>query len=178
MAVGDFTASELQVIRLKAEQFYKDNTALYTPEANSAIAVLENQTARFKAFENVDKDVKVAVTWLDACGIEAKDCEETCDIEEDEIESKKNGDPQKSYTAQLFFKGENTICKKIAEEAAELCFAIKDKDSHEVIYEAADLVYHALVGLTYANINPDMVRQELKRRFGISGIDEKKSRSK
>ena len=89
MAVGDFTASELQVIRLKAEQFYKDNTALYTPEANSAIAVLENQTARFKAFENVDKDVKVAVTWLDACGIEAKDCEETCEIEEDEIESKK-----------------------------------------------------------------------------------------
>ncbi len=95
-----------------------------------------------------------------------------------EIESKKFADPQKSYTAQLFNKGENTICKKIAEEAAELCFAIKDKEKNEIIYEAADLVYHLLVGLSFGGVNPELVKSELKRRFGISGIEEKNSREK
>lgn len=95
-----------------------------------------------------------------------------------EIEAKKFGDPEKSYTAKLFSKGENTICKKIAEEAAELCFAIKDKNRDEVVYEAADLVYHSLVGLSFAGINPDLVKREIRRRFGISGIEEKNSRGK
>ncbi|MCI4400248.1 MAG: bifunctional phosphoribosyl-AMP cyclohydrolase/phosphoribosyl-ATP diphosphatase HisIE [Campylobacteraceae bacterium] len=95
-----------------------------------------------------------------------------------EIESKKFGDPEKSYTAKLFSKGENTICKKIAEEAAELCFAIKDKNRDEVIYEAADLVYHSLVGLSFSGVNPDLVKREIRRRFGISGIEEKNSRGK
>lgn len=95
-----------------------------------------------------------------------------------EIESKKFGDPEKSYTAKLFSKGDNTICKKIAEEAAELCFAIKDKDKNEIVYEAADLMYHSLVGLSFSGVNPDLVKQELRRRFGISGIEEKNSRTK
>lgn len=95
-----------------------------------------------------------------------------------EIESKKFTDPEKSYTAKLFAKGENTICKKIAEEAAELCFAIKDKDKNEIIYEAADLVYHSLVGLSFSGVNPDLIKQEIRRRFGISGIEEKNSRTK
>jgi phosphoribosyl-ATP pyrophosphohydrolase/phosphoribosyl-AMP cyclohydrolase len=95
-----------------------------------------------------------------------------------EIESKKFGDPEKSYTAKLFGKGENTICKKIAEEAAEFCFAIKDKNRDEVIYEAADLVYHSLVGLSFSGVNPDLVKREIRRRFGISGIEEKNSRGK
>ena len=131
MAVGDFTASELQVIRLKAEQFYKDNTALYTPEANSAIAVLENQTARFKAFENVDKDVKVAVTWLDACGIEAKDCEETCDIEEDEIESKK-----KEY--------EPNICKSAGFSLDSRKLRTNDYTGDEIIMDGLNASIKAL----------------------------------
>lgn len=95
-----------------------------------------------------------------------------------EIESKKFGDPEKSYTAKLFGKGENTICKKIAEEAAELCFAIKDKNRDEVVYEAADLVYHSLVGLSFSGVNPDSVKREIRRRFGVSGIEEKNSRGK
>ncbi len=95
-----------------------------------------------------------------------------------EIESKKFGDTEKSYTAKLFSKGDNTICKKIAEEAAELCFAIKDKDKNEIVYEAADLMYHSLVGLSFSGVNPDLVKQELRRRFGISGIEEKNSRTK
>ncbi len=95
-----------------------------------------------------------------------------------EIESKKFGDSQTSYTAKLFSKGENTICKKIAEEAAELCFAIKDKNKEEIVYEAADLVYHSLVGLSLSGIKPELIKAELRRRFGTSGIEEKNSRTK
>lgn len=62
--------------------------------------------------------------------------------------------------------------------AAELCFAIKDKDKNEIVYEAADLMYHSLVGLSFSGVNPDLVKQELRRRFGISGIEEKNSRTK
>ena len=93
-----------------------------------------------------------------------------------EIESKKFGDPATSYTAKLFSKGENTICKKIAEEAAELCFAVKDKNKNEIIYEAADLVYHALVGLSFSGVSPELVKTEIRRRFGVGGIVEKNSR--
>lgn len=92
------------------------------------------------------------------------------------ILEKKSDDPTKSYTAQLMQKGENTILKKIAEEAAELSFAIKDNNEDEIIYESADLVYHCLVALGYKEINPDRVKSELKRRFGLSGIEEKLSR--
>ncbi len=95
-----------------------------------------------------------------------------------EIERKKFGDPETSYTAKLFSKGENTICKKIAEEATELCFAIKDKNKEDIVYEAADVVYHALVGLSFSGVNPDLVKRELRGRFGISGLEEKNSRGK
>lgn len=91
---------------------------------------------------------------------------------------RKNANPDTSYTASLYHKGENTIAKKIVEEAAELGFAIKDKNSKEIIYEAADLLYHSLVGLAFSNINPDLIKQEIARRFGLSGIDEKNSRKK
>lgn len=102
------------------------------------------------------------------------------------LQEKKFADKEKSYTASLYAKGENTICKKIVEEAGELTFAIKDfkKDSNAessnmksaLIGECADLIYHTLVGLSYCNISPELVMQELERRFGTSGIDEKNSR--
>ena len=68
------------------------------------------------------------------------------------------------------------MLKKIVEEAGEFTFAVKDNDTHEIIYESADLVYHCLVALASKNISPDRVKQELSRRFGLSGIDEKNSR--
>jgi len=85
-------------------------------------------------------------------------------------------DPNKSYTAKLLQGKENSMLKKIVEEAGELTFAIKDNNIEETIYEAADLTYHVLVALASKNINPDRVKQELKRRFGTSGIEEKNSR--
>ncbi len=93
------------------------------------------------------------------------------------IAERKNANPEKSYVASLFKKGENSILKKVVEEAGEFCFAVKDKDEKEIVYEAADLAFHTLVALGYADVNPDLVKQELKRRFGLSGIEEKNSRN-
>ncbi len=92
------------------------------------------------------------------------------------IQERKNADPALSWTAQLLSKGDNTILKKVVEEAGEFCFAVKDDDEKEIIYEASDLTYHVLVALASKNISPDRIKQELKRRFDISGIQEKKSR--
>ncbi len=94
------------------------------------------------------------------------------------IESRKNDDPSKSYTAKLLQGKENSMLKKIVEEAGEFTFAVKDNDEEEIIYEAADLLYHSLVALSSKGINPDRVKQELSRRFGLSGIEEKDSREK
>jgi phosphoribosyl-ATP pyrophosphohydrolase/phosphoribosyl-AMP cyclohydrolase len=93
-------------------------------------------------------------------------------------ERKLANDPSSSYVASLINKGENSILKKVVEEAGEFCFAIKDKDEKEIIYEAADLAFHVLVALADKNINPDRIKQELARREGVSGIEEKNSREK
>ncbi len=90
---------------------------------------------------------------------------------------RKNKDPNTSYVASLYHKGENSILKKVAEEAAEFCFAIKDNNKDEIIYEAADLAFHTLVALAYKNIHPEAILEELKRREGVSGIEEKKNRA-
>lgn len=109
------------------------------------------------------------------------------------LQERKTAPKDKSYTAQLYAKGENAICKKIIEESGEVTFALKDflreatqnRHSREeskqtpadsLIYESADLIYHLLVGLSYCDISPDRVMSELKRRFGTSGIDEKNAR--
>ncbi len=92
------------------------------------------------------------------------------------IQEKKNDDPTKSYTAKLLQGKENSMLKKIVEDAGEFTFAIKDNDINEAIYEAADITYHLLVALASKNISPDRIKQELARRFGISGIEEKNSR--
>ncbi|MDF1874758.1 bifunctional phosphoribosyl-AMP cyclohydrolase/phosphoribosyl-ATP diphosphatase HisIE [Sulfurimonas sp. SAG-AH-194-I05] len=92
------------------------------------------------------------------------------------IQERKNADPTRSWTAKLFAKGDNTILKKVVEEAGEFCFAYKDNDEKEMVYEAADLTYHMLVALAAKNISPDRIKQELARRFDMSGIAEKNSR--
>jgi len=92
------------------------------------------------------------------------------------IQERKHADPKTSWTAKLLSKGENTILKKVVEEAGEYCFAHKDNDENEMIYEAADLTYHMLVALASKNISPDRITQELARRFDMSGIAEKNSR--
>ena len=92
------------------------------------------------------------------------------------ILEKKNDDPKISYTAKLLQGKENSMLKKIVEEAGEFTFAVKDNDTEEIIYEGADLLYHSLVALASKNISPDRIKQEITTRFGMSGIEEKNSR--
>jgi phosphoribosyl-ATP pyrophosphohydrolase len=92
------------------------------------------------------------------------------------IKSKKNSDPNLSYTALLHKKGLNEILKKIGEEASETIIAAKSDDNNEIIHEIADLWFHCLVLLSQKNLSVNDVIVELKRREGTSGIEEKSYR--
>jgi phosphoribosyl-ATP pyrophosphohydrolase len=92
------------------------------------------------------------------------------------LAARKQADPASSYVAGLFAKGEDAILKKIAEEAAETVLAAKGGDKLHVVRETADLWFHTLVLLAWHGLKPEDVLAELRRREGISGIDEKKSR--
>lgn len=95
----------------------------------------------------------------------------------DTLEARREASPQSSYVASLFHKGEDAILKKVAEEAAETLMASKDKDRLHLVREVADLWFHSMVLLTYHGLRPEDVIMELKRREGISGIDEKAART-
>jgi len=92
------------------------------------------------------------------------------------IAARKGADAAGSYVAALFAKGEDAILKKVAEEAAETLLASKDGDKLHVVRETADLWFHSMVLLAWHGLTPDDVLAELRRREGISGIDEKASR--
>jgi phosphoribosyl-ATP pyrophosphohydrolase len=101
----------------------------------------------------------------------------------DVIESRKpanGGDPDKSYVARLFAKGDDAILKKVGEEATELVMAAKDAraggDNAKLVYECADLWFHSLVLLAQFGLTPQQVLDELARREGLSGIAEKAGR--
>ena len=115
------------------------------------------------------------------------------------LDRKLNGEPALSYVASLYAKGENAYLKKIAEEACEFALACKDlsrsefyadiaregfgehragEPRYDVIYEGADLLFHLLLALAAHNIHPDALLDELARRQGQSGIEEKRSREK
>jgi len=93
------------------------------------------------------------------------------------LERKNAPAEQKSWTKKLL-DDKALMLSKIREEADEVCVAIDEESDEQVIYESADLLYHTLVGLGYRDISPDRVKQELGRRFGMSGITEKESRTK
>lgn len=99
------------------------------------------------------------------------------------IESRKpgnGGDPEKSYVTRLFVKGDDAILKKIGEEATETVMAAKDArvdgDNTKVLYECADLWFHSMIMLAQFDLKPQDVLNELARREGSSGIEEKAGR--
>jgi phosphoribosyl-ATP pyrophosphohydrolase len=92
------------------------------------------------------------------------------------IESRKGGDPQRSYVARLLADGEDAVLKKIGEEATEAVMAGKSGDRLRIVGEMADLWFHCLVALAHYGLGPRDVLMELRRREGISGIDEKAAR--
>jgi len=93
------------------------------------------------------------------------------------LASRRNADPEKSYTAKLFSEGPDSILKKIGEECAELIMAGKEGKRLKVVWESTDVIYHVLVLLAFYGLSIEDVSQEMRRREGISGIDEKASRS-
>jgi phosphoribosyl-ATP pyrophosphohydrolase/phosphoribosyl-AMP cyclohydrolase len=82
----------------------------------------------------------------------------------------------KSYVRSLLDKGTPKINSKIAEEAMELCAALRSEDDESVAKEAADLFFHAMVGLSHRGLGLAQVEAVFDARFGVSGIDEKASR--
>ena len=95
----------------------------------------------------------------------------------DVIESRRGADPQASYVARLFSKGNDAILKKIGEEATETVMAAKDGVAEKIIYETADLWFHTLVMLAHHGLRPEQVLTELARREGLSGLEEKAQRT-
>lgn len=85
---------------------------------------------------------------------------------------------EKSYTKSLLDKGMPKILEKIVEEQRELAVELEGGPDDKVIYEAADLLFHTMVGLTARKIPIDRVLDELARRFGTSGHTEKAARKK
>jgi phosphoribosyl-ATP pyrophosphohydrolase len=96
------------------------------------------------------------------------------------IESRKaanGGDANASYVARLLHKGPDSFLKKIGEEATEVVMAAKDAehggDKTKIVYEVADLWFHCMIALAHYDLTPADVIDELQRREGTSGIEEK-----
>ena len=104
----------------------------------------------------------------------------------DILEQRKGAAPDSSYVASLYDKGIDAILKKVGEEAAETVMAAKDLShgsvgdaaalQQKLVYEVADLWFHTMVLLADQGLSTDEVLEELARRFGVSGHDEKAAR--
>jgi len=92
------------------------------------------------------------------------------------LEERKSAEAGSSYVASLYAKGLDAILKKIGEEATETVMAAKDGAKDKIVYETADLWFHSMVLLAQQGLSPQDVLEELDRRFGLSGHDEKASR--
>ena len=92
------------------------------------------------------------------------------------ILDRKHHPTEQSYVASLYAKGLDKILGKIGEEATEVAVAGKGGNPDQVIYEAADLIFHLLVLLGHYDLPPERVYAELRRRFGTSGLAEKANR--
>ncbi len=88
------------------------------------------------------------------------------------IEQRKGASPDASYVARLFSKGHDAILKKVGEEATEVVMAAKDGEKAKLVGEVADLWFHSMVALAWHGLQPADVLAELRRREGLSGLEE------
>lgn len=93
------------------------------------------------------------------------------------IAERKRLRPEGSYVVSLFDGGHEAIAAKVSEEAAELIEAAGEDDLKHTAHEAADLLFHVCVLLENSGVTLDQVTSELESRFGISGLEEKASRT-
>lgn len=94
------------------------------------------------------------------------------------LEQRKTAAPDSSYVSSLYDKGLDAILKKVGEEATETVIAAKDGDRDKIIYETADLWFHTMVMLAHQGLSANDVLDELAKRFGLSGLEEKANRPK
>ncbi|HHW04100.1 MAG TPA: bifunctional phosphoribosyl-AMP cyclohydrolase/phosphoribosyl-ATP diphosphatase HisIE [Thermoanaerobacterales bacterium] len=80
------------------------------------------------------------------------------------IDSRFNELPENSYVAKLYKGGRERILKKVGEEAAEVVIASMSEKRGDIIYEAADLIFHLLIALRYDGISLQEIMDELERR--------------
>ncbi|MDR0716252.1 MAG: phosphoribosyl-ATP diphosphatase [Azoarcus sp.] len=92
------------------------------------------------------------------------------------LAARRGADPETSYAAKLLARGPDAILKKIGEEVAELIMASKDGQATEIVFEAADVLFHVMTLLAFHGLSIEDVRRELARREGTSGIAEKRAR--
>ena len=93
----------------------------------------------------------------------------------DDLLKKKKFDKENSYTS-ILLNNKNLLAKKTGEESIEVILEFLDDNKNKLIKESADLLYHICVMWISADIKPDDVWDELHRRKGISGLEEKKRR--
>ena len=97
------------------------------------------------------------------------------------LAQRRDADPEQSYVASLHHKGLNKILEKVGEEATEVILAAKDcsgeTGNEELVGEVADLWFHSMVMLSHLEIDVSEVTECLAGRFGISGLEEKASRT-
>ncbi|OLE34463.1 MAG: phosphoribosyl-ATP diphosphatase [Alphaproteobacteria bacterium 13_1_20CM_3_64_12] len=94
------------------------------------------------------------------------------------IDSRRNADPDTSYTAKLLMRGRRKAAQKLGEEAVEAVIEAVRHDNAALIGESADLLFHLFVLWASCGVTPSEVAAELMRREGTSGLDEKRNRKK
>lgn len=152
MAAGDFTASQLLNIQMKAEQMWTDGILAKSndPMAQSAIAVLENQTARFREFENRSKDNTIEVTFINTCALDTDDCEDNCDLDEPQVES-----GSQEYVPDL--------CQKTG-------FSVDEETSRTNIYSVEEVAAQSLA-TAIGKLDEWWAQQVLARLATFSGVN-------
>jgi phosphoribosyl-ATP pyrophosphohydrolase len=93
------------------------------------------------------------------------------------IKSRKGANPESSYVASLYSKGTEKIAEKVGEEAIETIIEAIKGDKEKLASESADLLFHLMVLWADQGLEPSDIMDVLQSRLGISGHDEKASRS-
>ena len=125
------------------------NSCFYRKIAEETEAKAEKMMEMQQQAQSIETDFKI---------------DQVVDFLYDLILQRKEERPEESYTTYLFEEGIDKILKKVGEESAEVIIASKNDPDEELVYEAADLVYHMLVLLAEKGITPDQIREELKKR--------------
>jgi phosphoribosyl-ATP pyrophosphohydrolase/phosphoribosyl-AMP cyclohydrolase len=178
------------VNREALEATLQNRKATFFSRSRNRLWVKGEESGNFLAVHDValDCDGDTILMLVDPAGPSCHTGNETCFFEDDvsfvpaledlarEIESRKASDGQKSYTKSLLEGGPEKIGAKLCEEADELSRAIASESRERVASEAADVLYHALVGIASRDVSLRDVLAELSRRRGKSGHEEKASR--